>query len=125
METLELTSKMLRNNPDFYTLWNFRREILHYLYPDLQSSSPPQLSTSPTSSSIAAKSIVYDKSVIRDGELALSTEGIKRNPKSCEFCMISSISSHNVLCIQCRSSCLTTVVYDVLICLMGITTSIV
>ena len=106
METLELTSKMLRNNPDFYTLWNFRREILYYLYPDLQSSSPPQLSTLalttvvPTSSSTAAKSDVYDKSVLRDGELALSTEGIKRNPKSCEFCMIGSTSIINVLCIQ-------------------------
>lgn len=73
VETLALTKKMLSNNPDFYTLWNFRREILYELYPSLRSLS--------TSTSIE---VIHDRNKIRDEELELSTEGIKRNPKSCE-----------------------------------------
>jgi geranylgeranyl transferase type-2 subunit alpha len=31
-ESLALTSKMIKANPDFYSLWNFRRDILIALY---------------------------------------------------------------------------------------------
>lgn len=31
-ETLMLTSKMLSSSPDFYTIWNFRREVIMNLY---------------------------------------------------------------------------------------------
>jgi hypothetical protein len=34
-ETLALIEKMLNNNPDFYTLYNFRREVLYDTYPQL------------------------------------------------------------------------------------------
>ena len=113
LETLALTKKMLSNNPDFYTLWNFRREILYELYPSLRSSaSPPSSSlvsssslslaastneveallTSVTATTDASLSLsasttiqhMHDRSKIRDEELELSTEGIKRNPKSCK-----------------------------------------
>jgi len=105
METLALTKKMLSNNPDFYTLWNFRREILYELYPSLRSSSSLSssllaastneldelnLATNTTSAMLSSLStstsieLIHDRNKIRDEELELSTEGIKRNPKSCE-----------------------------------------
>ena len=105
METLALTKKMLSNNPDFYTLWNFRREILYELYPSLRSSSSLSssllaastneldelnLATTTTSAMLSSLStstsieLIHDRNKIRDEELELSTEGIKRNPKSCE-----------------------------------------
>ena len=106
METLALTKKMLSNNPDFYTLWNFRREILYELHPSLRSSSSSlsssllaastneldelNLATTTTSATLSSLSTstsiehIHDRNKIRDEELELSTEGIKRNPKSCE-----------------------------------------
>jgi hypothetical protein len=104
VETLALTKKMLSNNPDFYTLWNFRREILYELYPSLRSSSSSSssllaastneldaltLATATASASLSLSTstsieLIHDRSKIRDEELELSTEGIKRNPKSCE-----------------------------------------
>ena len=30
-EALEVTGELLSNNPDFNTLWNFRREVLAYM----------------------------------------------------------------------------------------------
>ncbi len=35
-DSLELLGKMLKLNPDFYSLWNFRREILLHLLPELK-----------------------------------------------------------------------------------------
>jgi hypothetical protein len=105
METLALTKKMLSNNPDFYTLWNFRREILYELYPSLRSSSSLSssllaastneldelnLATTTNSATLSSLStstsieLIHDRNKVRDEELELSTEGIKRNPKSCE-----------------------------------------
>lgn len=103
VETLALTKKMLSNNPDFYTLWNFRREILYELYPSLRSSSSLSssllaastkeldaltLATATTSATLSLSTstsieLIHDRNKIRDEELELSTEGIKRNPKSC------------------------------------------
>jgi geranylgeranyl transferase type-2 subunit alpha len=71
VETLDLTGKMLKLNPDFYTLWNFRREILHHLHSDIDFSV-----TSPSKLDLAS---------VRDAELALAAEGISRNPKSCKY----------------------------------------
>jgi geranylgeranyl transferase type-2 subunit alpha len=47
LENLELTGKMLRANPDFYSLWNFRRAILLDLYGQygLLSSKSSSIST--------------------------------------------------------------------------------
>jgi geranylgeranyl transferase type-2 subunit alpha len=67
-ETFLLTEKMLRNNPDFYTLWNFRREILIFHNPELLNTK---------------KLSINGVSDVRDKELTLSSDGIQKNPKSC------------------------------------------
>lgn len=69
-ETMMITGKVLRLNPDFYSLWNFRREIL--------LSQLPELSTATVSQKI-------QNDEVRDIELQTSADGIKRNPKSCKF----------------------------------------
>ena len=62
-ETFALTSKILKLNPDFYTFWNYRREII------LSNLKSPDA----------------NRNEIRDEELDLSCEGIKKNPKACKF----------------------------------------
>ena len=69
-ENLLFTSKMIVKNPDFFTLWNYRREILIALY-----ASETKLSYSIPIEKIKNNSI-------RDQELLISSEGIKKNPKS-------------------------------------------
>ena len=41
VESLGLTSKILELNPEFYTLWNFRKEILLEMFA-ASAESPPQ-----------------------------------------------------------------------------------
>lgn len=60
-ELLELTGKVLSSNPDIYTLWNIRREIINILRKD---ESPEELSKT------------------FDGELHLTLACLKINPKS-------------------------------------------
>ena len=69
-ETMMITGKVLRLNPDFYSLWNFRREILLSQVSELSTAS-------------VAQKVRNDE--VRDLELQISADGIKRNPKSCEF----------------------------------------
>jgi geranylgeranyl transferase type-2 subunit alpha len=74
-ETLELTSKLLISNPDVYSIWNYRRDILieqcssHQLNQIRQQEKVPDI----------------DGKTVRDRELLLSANCIKRNPKSCEL----------------------------------------
>ena len=70
-ETLSLLGKMLKMNPDFYSLWNFRREILLSKYTELNFEYSEKKFQHP------------DANTVRDQELFLSAEGIQRNPKSC------------------------------------------
>lgn len=72
-EALDLTTKMLKMNPDFYTLWNYRRDILMSI-----NSNVFQLDNNNTNSKIDS----IEGNAIRDDELYLSAEGIKKNPKS-------------------------------------------
>lgn len=67
--SLELTGKILRSNPDFYSVWNYRKEILMSLSSDLSSSSSSEH--------------CHHDNALRDQELKLSEDCIKRNPKSC------------------------------------------
>jgi len=78
-ETLVLVGKMLKLNPDFYSLWNFRREILITSHPQLNDSN------------IKLQHLEADS--IRDKELKISVDGIQRNPKSCtiEICIPQKI----------------------------------
>lgn len=59
-ELLELTGQVLTSNPDIYTLWNIRREILNCLRNNSED----------------------DISVLYDAELCLTEHCLKHNPKS-------------------------------------------
>lgn len=71
-DTLDLIGKMLRNNPDFYSLWNFRRDILFGMNAGLEESN------------VQNKYSGENANAIRDEEMNLSADGIRRNPKSCK-----------------------------------------
>jgi hypothetical protein len=66
-DTLLLTGQILRNTPDFYSVWNLRREIL--------------ISQKPKLSAVVDEKIVDDP-VVKE-ELKLTEDAIKKNPKSC------------------------------------------
>jgi geranylgeranyl transferase type-2 subunit alpha len=70
---LDLTSKVLKSNPDVYSIWNFRREI----FIEMHSASLG------VSEAVPAVKVARDvsKEAITE-ELNLSTEAIKRNSKS-------------------------------------------
>ena len=70
-EALELTAKMLKSNPDFYSVWNYRKEILVAMIPDLAISVDTDHNR-----------IVNDE--VRVRELKLSEDCIRKNPKSCK-----------------------------------------
>ena len=83
-ETFELVGKMLRSNPDFSTLWNYRRDIL------LSRGSAEGV---PLAAALAARqagggdkeAFVVPQSLggeMLKIELALTEDCIKRNPKS-------------------------------------------
>lgn len=66
-ETLIIIGRVLKLNPDIYSLWNYRREILIDLYPNL----------------ILIKEEKYDNQELASEELKLTAEAIRKNPKSC------------------------------------------
>ncbi|RYH19535.1 hypothetical protein EON65_25960 [archaeon] len=68
-ETLGVLNKLLVSNPDFYSLWNFRREVLFALHPALQSLSSGEKVDNPD---------------LRETELTVTAAAIRRNPKSCK-----------------------------------------
>lgn len=72
-DTLDLIGKLLRNNPDFYSLWNFRREVLFNMNPSLQEATAENKYSGDNANNI------------RDEEMNLSADGIRRNPKSCKY----------------------------------------
>lgn len=60
-EALQVTSQLLCSNPDFYTLWNFRKEIILHL---------------------SEKKVDDDLQQLLENELLLVEECFKKNPKS-------------------------------------------
>ena len=74
---------MLRLNPDFYSLWNYRKEILISMHgsslglseivPEVKIPTEGESASCVSAASLAA------------AELQLSAEGIRKNPKSCKF----------------------------------------
>jgi len=74
--TFELTSKMLLSNPDFYSIWNMRKVLLIRIHMDLGLSHIIPSKEDRIKSDIGG--------VIRQQELDISSDCIKRNPKSCK-----------------------------------------
>jgi len=93
-QALDLTSKVLRINPDYYTLWNYRREVLLAMYGNslglchgrmdggMTCTAAADQAKSQASSSGDHRISVELGSTIRDQELDLSKEAIMKNPKS-------------------------------------------
>jgi len=82
-ESLILTEKLLKSNPDFYSLWNFRRHILIHIYPEsfgIFADKQPL----PSSSRIPLIEGSEMKAIVQK-ELDMSADGIRKNSKSCKF----------------------------------------
>jgi geranylgeranyl transferase type-2 subunit alpha len=80
-QALELTSKVLRINPDYYSLWNYRREVLLALHSEsigLKRERMDGLGADDKDRRIALEIGVS----VREQELNLSTEAIMKNPKA-------------------------------------------
>lgn len=75
-KALKLTGDMLKMNPDFYSLWNYRREILIANSPLLRAT---------ITQTVFTKLAGASNEITRDVELSLTVEGIKKNPKSCKM----------------------------------------
>ena len=73
-EAFSLTSKMIKANPDFYSLWNYRREMLIHFHGE-QLGLSNDIPTTKIASDIGA--------AVRESELEISADGIKKNSKSC------------------------------------------
>lgn len=69
-DSFELTAKVLKSNPDFYSIWNFRKEILVSMLPELSVSGQKN-------------HLRLANDEVRDKELKLSEDCIRKNPKSC------------------------------------------
>lgn len=82
-ESLLLTEKLLKSNPDFYSLWNFRRHILIHIYPESFGIYKDITQSVPFSSRIALVESTV-KTIVQK-ELDMSADGIKKNSKSCKF----------------------------------------
>ncbi len=98
-ETLNLTGKVLRMHPDYSSLWNYRREILLHMHSALglkkeinpvQTAAATATSPPPPLSSQNAKISNEIGGTIRDEELALSADSIRKNPKSCKHMFLES-----------------------------------
>lgn len=72
VDTLQLLGKMLRNNPDIYTLWNYRREILLSLHPGLEDANT------------SGGGKLSEMNDVAQEELQVSADAIQRNPKCCK-----------------------------------------
>ena len=81
LKTLELTAKMVVVNPDFYTIWGYRREILAHHYNNFMVTSSKN---GDDSSEMGIKAVTEDslKNMYLT-ELSLTENALlKRNPKS-------------------------------------------
>lgn len=77
-DALEFTAKVLRSHPDFYSVWNFRKEILLSMIVDLSDISN-------TLAAAGMQPKLVDNDDFRDKELKLSEDCIRKNPKSCKY----------------------------------------
>jgi geranylgeranyl transferase type-2 subunit alpha len=68
---LEFTGKLLKINPDFYSVWNYRKEILVFNNAALLAPAEDK------------SQLIVDND-LREKELKLSEDCITKSPKSCE-----------------------------------------
>jgi geranylgeranyl transferase type-2 subunit alpha len=68
---LEFTAKLLKINPDFYSVWNYRKEILVFNKAALLAPAEDK------------SQLIVDND-LREKELKLSEDCITKSPKSCE-----------------------------------------
>lgn len=72
VEVMALTEQLIRVNPDFYSVWNYRREILLGLHAEIGLTE-----------AVPEEKLQSDAAIaVRNFELNLSSAGIKKNPKS-------------------------------------------
>ena len=81
-KALELTSKMLSMNPDCYSWWNYRREILLDLYGGAEELGLTMEAPSGEEAKVKTSRDESKAAAVRDTELQLTVEGIMKNPKS-------------------------------------------
>ena len=77
-ETLELTAKMLRSNPDFYTLWNYRKDII--VQQCLDGDIPLAAAMAHKGDRSFAVPLAAGEAMLQV-ELGLTADAIRKNPK--------------------------------------------
>lgn len=81
LETLDLNGKLLKSNPDYYSLWNYRREILLTMHAEIGLRK--RLADQPGGQKLLGSS--NDAiAAVRDQELRLTADAIQKNSKSCK-----------------------------------------
>ena len=82
LEVLELTSKLLKKNPEYYTIWNVRRRLLiHGLFSNSSDSSSPSKESWNTSQTATTTASSGDSSSSGTNPTATKTT-ISHNPAS-------------------------------------------
>ncbi|TVY15448.1 Geranylgeranyl transferase type-2 subunit alpha [Lachnellula arida] len=82
VEVLQLTSKLLKKNPEYYTIWNVRRRLLiHCLFSKPSDSSSPSKELPNTSPTATTKASSTDSSSSPSNTTAAATT-IPHNPAS-------------------------------------------
>lgn len=77
-ETFELLAKMLRSNPDFYTLWNYRKDIL--VAQCLEKDIPLAEALAHRGDRSFAVPLALGEPLL-EAELSLTADAIRKNPK--------------------------------------------
>jgi geranylgeranyl transferase type-2 subunit alpha len=81
-ETFDLIEQFLIKNPDYYSLWNYRKVILIHRYPEINLITPSSSSSSNNNKSNNENlQNIHDPEIV-EKEMQLSQKAILKNPKS-------------------------------------------
>jgi len=83
-ESLDVAATVVRANPDFGTVWNFRREVLQHLHSEDHAAPAPESAehAKADSSVVGDDAIVVARRAACETELELTKECLAINPKS-------------------------------------------